>query len=87
MWVNISDNHGLKNSDGVKNGRCKLTESDVLFIRDNFRRGDKACGCAALAKRFRVARQTISAVVNGQNWRVGFMDWARGASVCKRTYF
>ena len=92
-WCTRSENmkhaydHGLKNSDGVKNGRCKLTESDVLFVRDNFRRGDKACGCAALAKRFGVVRQTISAVVNGQNWRVGFMGWARGLPYANELIF
>lgn len=73
-WCTRSENMihayqmGLKNSSGVKNGRCKLTENDVNFIRENYIAGDKSFGAKALAKRFGVAQQTICAVVNKQNW-------------------
>jgi hypothetical protein len=73
-WCTRSENlkhaykFGLKNSCGVKNGRSKLTESDVIFIREHYIRGDKNFGTKALAKRFGVARQTVSAVISGQNW-------------------
>lgn len=73
-WCTRSENlkhaydHGLKNSNGMKNGRSKLTEKDVAFIRTHHVRRDNVFGTNALAKRFGVARQTISAVVSGQNW-------------------
>lgn len=73
-WCTRSENirhaieNGLINQVGSNNGRSKLTEADVNFIRANHIRGDKDYGTKALAKRFGVARQTISAVVSGQNW-------------------
>ena len=74
-WCSRSENMkhaykmGLKNSYGSKNGRSKLTETDVIFIRKHYIAKDKQFGATALAKKFGVARQTISAVGNGQNWR------------------
>lgn len=73
-WVTRSENmvhaytHGLKNSTGTNNGRSKLKMSDVVFIRENYVPGDKEFGATALAKKYGVARQTISAVASGQNW-------------------
>ena len=73
-WVTRSENmvhaysHGLKDSKGTNNGRSKLKMSDVVFIRKNYVPGDKKFGATALAKKYGVARQTISAVANGQNW-------------------
>lgn len=73
-WCTRSENMkhayrmGLKNSCGAKNGRSKLTEDDVVFIRRHHKAYDKKFGTGALAKKFGVARQTISAVVSGQNW-------------------
>ena len=59
---------GLKSSRGTKNGRSKLTESDVIYIREHYTPYDKHFGAVALSRKFGVARQTVSAVVNGQNW-------------------
>ena len=76
-WCDRSGNmkhayeHNLKSSKGIKNGRCKLTEEDVSFIRENYMPCDKIFGARALAKRFEVAHQTISAVISGQNWSTG----------------
>lgn len=73
-WVTRSENmkhaydNGLKSSVGVMNGRSKLTEEDVAFIREHYVAGNKEFGAKALSKKFSVARQTISAVVNRQNW-------------------
>ena len=58
-------NHGMK---GTSNGRCKLKETDVLYIREKYIPFDKDFGAKALAKRFGVAPQTISAVITKQNW-------------------
>jgi hypothetical protein len=75
-WCTRSENmqhayeHGLKSpSAGAKNGRNKLSYTDVSFILENYIPRDKAYGAKALAKRFGVAHQTICAVVSGQNWR------------------
>jgi hypothetical protein len=73
-WCTRSENMkhayalGLKVSKGTKNGRSKLTLSDVVYIRLNYIPGDKEHGATALAKKFGVARQTICAVASGQNW-------------------
>lgn len=74
-WCDRSENmkhaycNKLKSSVGSKNGRHKLTESDVDYIRKNYVKGSKEHGCFALAKRFNVAHQTISAVITEQNWK------------------
>lgn len=74
-WVTRSRNQehayglGLKSAKGTKNGRHKLSDNDVDYIRKNYKRGDKDYGAKALAEKFGVARQTISAVVCSQNWR------------------
>lgn len=60
--------HSLKSSKGVKNGRCKLTEDDVKYIREHYIKGDNVFGEKGLANKFGVARQTIGAVITGQNW-------------------
>ena len=73
-WVTRSENmqhayeNGLKSAAGVKNGRSKLTEADVAFIRGHCIPGDKEFGASALSKKLGVARQTISAVFHRQNW-------------------
>lgn len=75
-WCTRSENmyhaykHGLKKPPiGAKNGRCKLSPEEVSFIVDNYLPGDKVFGGSAMAKTFGVARQTISAVITGQNWK------------------
>lgn len=60
---------GLRSVSGVRNPRCKLSEEDVSYIREHYVRGDDQYGGLALANRFGVARQTISAVLSGQNWK------------------
>ncbi len=74
-WVTRSENmqhayrNGLKRPmPGTVNGRAKLTEEDVSFIRERYVAGDKEFGATALAKKFGVATQTISAVYHRQNW-------------------
>ena len=60
--------HNLRNAKRTSNARCKLTEDDVAYIKKYYIRGDIENGATALANRFGVARQTICAVVSGQNW-------------------
>ena len=75
-WCTRSENmyhaykHELKDRPfGHKNGRCRLSEDQVAFIKENYAPGDQTYGAKALAKRFGVAPQTISAINSGQNWR------------------
>ena len=60
---------GLRTAKGTRNSRCKLSEEDVKFIKENYIPRDKEYGAQALSKRFGVAHQTISAVTSGQNWK------------------
>lgn len=60
---------GLRTAKGMRNARCKLSEQDVRFIKENYVPRDKEYGAQALSKRFGVAHQTISAVAAGQNWK------------------
>ena len=74
-WCTRNDNlrhayqHELRSAKRTNNARCKLTEDDVRYIKKNYRKGDKDFGASALSKKFGVARQTICAVVSGQNWK------------------
>ena len=75
-WVTREENmihaysHGLKKPPvGEKNGRAKLSAENVQFIKDNYKKGDKERGTKALAEKFGVASQTVSAVISGQNWK------------------
>lgn len=75
-WCTRSENmyhaydHNLKKSPiGTTNGRCKLSEEDVEYIRANYKPHDSVFGARPLAEKFGVAPQTISAVMSGQNWK------------------
>ena len=75
-WVTSSENqkHAYQNNlkprlIGIKNGRCKLTNENVEFIKKNYVPFSKIYGAKALSKRFGVAPQTISAIITGQNWK------------------
>lgn len=59
---------------GSKNPASKLTESDVRYIRDNYKYDkEKHSGnIKELSQKFSVSRQTILAVVDGTTW--GWLD-------------
>ena len=42
----------LRNAKRTNNSRCKLTEDDVAYIKNNYSRGDKVYGAKALSKTF-----------------------------------
>ena len=76
-WCNRFENMrhayetGLKNPPvGEKNGRNKLSYSQVCYILENYVPRHPLYGAKALANAFGVAHQTICAVVSGQNWMV-----------------
>lgn len=74
-WCTRSENElhayrmGLRSAKGTHNSRCKLTEDNVAYIRENYKARDPLFGGKALAERFNVAHQTICAVVHKQNWK------------------
>lgn len=52
---------------GDSNGRAKLTECDVREMRELWDRSSMTM--RELAERYRVARQTVRAAINGETWR------------------
>lgn len=53
---------------GANSFSAKLTEQDVLFIRENYTPRHKEFGSRALGKRFGVDHATISAIINNTSW-------------------
>lgn len=51
---------------GTRNGRAKISEKDVLFIREHYRNGMKG---KDLASRFGVSVSTIKRIWKGENWK------------------
>lgn len=73
-WCTFSENmvhasrNGLLKTLGSNNPASKLTESQVNWIKRNYRKGDKVFGQSALGKRFGVDHKTIAAIVEGRTW-------------------
>ncbi len=66
-YANASDahKHGTV-AQGERNGNSKLTAEDVVSLRDQARRGIPK---RVLAAQFRIARRTVSDIVNRKIWR------------------
>ena len=62
-----SYNVGLKRC-GESHGMHKLTESDVLKIRAEYRKGDRECSLHALGRKYGVSWCTIQGIVTGRLW-------------------
>lgn len=65
-WCTRSENmkHAFRNElnkqyKGVNNPQAKLTEKDVIYIRNNYIKHDKNFGAEALARKFNVSATTI----------------------------
>lgn len=56
------------NPIGESNGRAKLTEDDVQYIRKVYKRYSRQFGSGALAKKYGVDPVTIRDIVNGKLW-------------------
>lgn len=73
-WVTPSENirhsfmMGMSSQTGSKNAMPKLTEEDVIKIREIYIKGDKNFGVCALARMFNVTHSVISRIVNGKGW-------------------
>lgn len=65
MRVKGRANHPI----GETNGRAKLTEAEVKFIRTNYLFRHPKWGQTALAKRYGVCVVTIQDIVHNRSWR------------------
>lgn len=71
-WCTHKENcaHAYKNgltTRGAKNSSTKLTEEDVLKIRDDYKSG--RVSQSEIAKRFRVSQSNIYMIVNNKSWQ------------------
>lgn len=62
------DNGMMKGKSGALNGRAKLSERDVAYIRQTYIPRDPQFGATQLAKELGVSRQLVSQVALGQVW-------------------
>lgn len=53
---------------GEQQGRAKLTETDVRFIRAHYVRGSLEFGAKSLARKFSVAGSLVQRIVTGKSW-------------------
>lgn len=72
-WTTQSSNikHSFANNlsdKGEIHYNSKLTQEDVDFIRKNYKPRDKEFSGVALAKRFGVTHQLISAIISNKTW-------------------
>lgn len=67
-WCTAKENveHALKSG---RSGLAKLTEKDVVYIREKYIRKDKKYGQRALAKKFGVTSWTINQIVQHKSWQ------------------
>lgn len=56
-------------SPGTSNGRAVLSEADVQYIRDNYRKHCRANGLPSLARKFGVGTSQIWRIVQGEHWK------------------
>ncbi len=76
-WCTYGENNkhayktGLKNyafTGGENSANHKLTESDVKFIRENYKKGDSVYGATALSKVFNVTPSCICNLIKRRSW-------------------
>ena len=58
-----------KAASGVDNPCAKLTDEDVLFIRANYKPYDREFGTKGLGRKFNIAQQTISKIINNKKYK------------------
>ena len=61
----LEGSYGFERAIGSANGQSKLTEQDVILIKDLL---TKKLSCESIAKKFGVSRETISAIKTGRSW-------------------
>lgn len=55
---------------GERNGRHKLTQSDVDEIRKTYIKGSRVFGSRALAKKYGVTNKVICDIINNKKWKI-----------------
>lgn len=80
-WITSSDNTfhaydtGLKISiKGMDHYGSKLTNEDIIYIKEKYVPRDKQYGCRALAKQFNIDHSIISGIINNKGWNHLNMD-------------
>lgn len=73
-WVTAKENifHSLNNSLQPTGERCsfsKLSQKEVDYIRNNYKKRDKIFGGKALAKKFNIDESIISEIINKKIWK------------------
>lgn len=74
-WCTYSENmvhaseHGLLHTIGEKQYSSKLTEKDVKYIRNVYKKGDPEYGSSALGRKFNVDHKAIYSIIAGKTWR------------------
>lgn len=80
MWTNLewctnqeNQIHASKNGlhiplYGENNPMSKLTQEDVIYIRNHYKAYDRNNGARVLAKKYGVCHRTIENIVNKENW-------------------
>ena len=74
-WVsnteNISRAHkmGLHDTRGERNGNAKLTEKDVIWIREHYIKKDKDYGTKAIAQKYNIGETTVREIISGKKWK------------------
>lgn len=73
-WCSGSYNveHSLVNKLQKSGDMCsysKLTKSDVIYIKTNYKRNSKYYNTISLSKKFNVDRTTISKIINNHRWK------------------
>lgn len=75
-WSTHSDNMkenyisgGAKPAKGEKQHLSKLTDEDILFIRNNYIPRDKKFGMRGLSRKFNVSYGTIYPLIHNKTWK------------------
>lgn len=64
-----NNNYGTRKQIGSLHHGAKLTEDDVVFIRNNYRPRSKMFGLGAFANRFGVSKRAIAHVIHNESWK------------------
>ena len=72
-WVTHSENMDRAKNNGlyltgIKHHSTKLTEEEVIWIKNNYINRDKEFGCTPLSRKFNVTRGCINGIIHNKNW-------------------
>jgi len=64
--IKHADESGLRNVRGEKHGNAKLTNKDILWIRELYTAG---CRQENIASKFNIDQTNVSCIVNNKTWK------------------